>query len=154
MNRILLLLIVALPLFLTNCNGTKKTAGTTTKPKSSKGIFTSSQTLTSILEEAQQEGKIVFVDMYTTWCAPCKVMDAEVYTQSSVHDLFKDKIISYKVDAEKANGPDLALIYNVQVYPTLLFLDGRGREIVRNDGALGTTGFLDLARLALDQQNF
>ncbi len=153
MKRIILILFVVLPFLLSSCGGSKKTVGSKKAPNSN-GIFTSSQTLTSILEEAQEEGKIVFVDMYTTWCAPCKVMDEEVYTHQSVHDLFKDKVISYKVDAEKANGPDLALIYNVQVYPTLLFLDDKGREIVRSDGALSTTGFLDLARLALDQQNF
>ena len=40
----------------------------------------------------------------------------------------------------------------VQVYPTLIFLDDKGREIVRNDGALSTTGFLELAQRALAQQ--
>jgi len=150
MKRITLLLILVLPFTLLNCNGTKKAKDSVTTA-SKKGVdFVSSKTLTNVLEEAQNSGKIVFLDMYTTWCAPCKIMDEEVYTDASVEALLDDKMISYKVDAEKGNGPDLTVIYNVRVYPTLIFLDEKGRELVRSDGALGTTGFLDLAQRALD----
>ena len=111
-----------------------------------------SKTLTNVLEDAQSSGKIVFLDMYTTWCAPCKIMDEQVYTDPEVENLLDNNMVSYKVDAEKDNGPDLTVIFNVQVYPTLIFLDDKGREIVRSDGALSTTGFLELAQRALDQQ--
>ncbi|MFT5765241.1 MAG: thiol:disulfide interchange protein [Saprospiraceae bacterium] len=146
MKRLTILLFAILPFILFNCNGSKKAAVTTQS-----GLFVTSKTLTAVLEEAQTKGKIVFVDMYTTWCTPCKVMDQEVYSHPSVVKFLKDNMISYKVDAEKGNGPDLAIIYNVQVYPTLLFLDDKGREIVRNDGALSITGFLELAGRAVDQ---
>jgi len=150
MKRIMLLLILALPFTLLNCNGSKKAVDSVIST-SKKGVdFVSSKTLTKVLEEAQSDGKIVFLDMYTTWCAPCKIMDEEVYTDPDVEALLDDKMISYKVDAEKGNGPDLTVIYNVQVYPTLIFLDERGRELVRSDGALSTTGFLELAQRALD----
>ena len=147
MKRLTILLLAILPLTLLNCEGTKKIIGS--KPEASDGVFVSSKTLTSVLENAQAEEKIVFVDMYTTWCTPCKVMDEEVYTDPSVVAFLKNNMISYKVDAEKGNGPDLTIIYSVQVYPTLLFLDDKGREIVRSDGALSTTGFLELAELAV-----
>lgn len=151
MKHLTILLIFLLPFTLLHCNGSKKATGS--KPISQKGVdFVKSKTLTSVLEDAQSSGKIVFLDMYTTWCAPCKIMDEEVYTDTSVEELLDTKMISYKVDAEKGNGPDLTVIYNVQVFPTLIFLDDKGREIVRNDGALSTTGFLELAQRALDQQ--
>jgi len=151
MKHLTFLLIAILPFTFLNCNGSKKISKS--KPVSQKGVdFIKSETLTSVLEDAQNSGKIVFLDMYTTWCAPCKIMDEEVYTDRSVEDLLDSKMISYKVDAEKGNGPDLTVIYNVNVFPTLIFLDDKGREIVRNDGALSTTGFLELAQRALDQR--
>lgn len=153
MKRLIICLCFSLPFLFYSCGGSKKIGDAGSKPANVKGVdFITSGTLTSILEEAQTDGKIVFVDFYTTWCAPCKVMDEEVYTDPTVEELIDRKMISYKVDAEKGNGPDLSLIYNVQVFPTLLFLDDKGREIVRNDGALSTTGFLELAQRALDQQ--
>ncbi len=150
MKRILIFICSLLPLLLFTCNSSKNVSSSTSKPITSSGLFVSSETLTNVLDEAQSIDKIVFVDMYTTWCVPCKVMDDEVYTDPSVLDFLKEHMISYKVDAEKGNGPDLTIIYNVQVYPTLLFLDDKGREIVRSDGALSTTGFLELARKAVE----
>ena len=75
-----LILLILLPFLLLSCDGTKKIIGDGggTNTGSSKGVFVKSKTLTSVLEDAQANGKIVFVDMYTTWCAPCKVMDDEV----------------------------------------------------------------------------
>jgi len=153
MKYLSIFLLACLPFILFNCNGSKKASSSGVTVSSKKGVdFVQSKTLTDVLENAQASGKIVFLDMYTTWCAPCKIMDEEVFTDPAVESLLDEKMVSYKVDAEKGNGPDLTLIYNVQVYPTLIFLDDKGRELVRNDGALTTTGFLDLAKQALNQQ--
>ncbi len=151
MRYLSIILIAILPFLLFNCNGSKKATSGNSKPNAPSSIFVTSKTLTSVLEDAQSKGKIVFVDVYTDWCTPCKLMDQEVYTDPSVKDYLKENMISYKVDAEKGNGPDLSLIYNVQVYPTLIFLDDKGRELVRSDGALSTTGFLNLAQQAVSQ---
>lgn len=150
MKQLLSLFLLCLSFTLLQCSGSKKIKDSVETSVSKQGVdFVRSKTLTKVLEDAQADGKIVFLDMYTTWCAPCKVMDEEVYTDASVEALLDEQMISYKVDAEKGNGPDLTVIYNVQVYPTLIFLDDKGRELARNDGALSTTGFLELARQAL-----
>jgi thioredoxin-related protein len=60
-----------------------------------------------VLQEAQKQKKGIFVDVYTTWCAPCKWLDKEVFSQASVGDFFKQHFISYKIDAEKGQGPAL-----------------------------------------------
>lgn len=36
------------------------------------------------LKKAQQENKQIFVDVYTSWCGPCKMMAKEVFTRSDV----------------------------------------------------------------------
>ena len=33
-------------------------------------------TLNEACEKAKAEGKMVFVDLYTSWCGPCKVMSS------------------------------------------------------------------------------
>ena len=76
-------------------------------------------------------------------------MDEEVFTDREVADYLNEYFISYKVDAEKGNGPDITAIYEVAGYPTLLFMDANGRVLVRNMGAAMQTEFLDLARQAV-----
>mgnify|MGYP000857323607 CR=1 FL=1 len=47
-----------------------------------------------ILELAKKEDKPIFVDCYAVWCGPCKVMDAEVFTQPQVGDYFNSNFIN------------------------------------------------------------
>lgn len=125
-----ILLFSMLSLFLLSCNSTKKVTSTV------EGVdFVQSENLSSVLEMAGNKDKLVFVDFYTTWCLPCKMMDEDVFPDKGISQLLNDNFINYKVDAEKGNGPNLALLYQVNVYPTLLFLDEDGKVLVRKEGA-------------------
>ena len=111
--------------------------------------FVPPQTLSSVLDKAESEDKIVFVDMYADWCLPCKVMDAEVFADVATADFMNANFINYKVDGEKGEGPDLVVLFGVEGYPTQLFLDSRGNIIEKNLGSLGIVGFNVLAERAL-----
>lgn len=105
--------------------------------------------LSGVLDKAAREGKIVFLDLYTDWCLPCKVMDEEVFEDQATAEFMNKNFINYKVNAEKGEGPDLTVIYEVQGYPTHIFLDSRGRIIEKNLGALGLVSFNVFAERAL-----
>ena len=146
----LLLLLPALLIF--SCNGSKNTTTTTTTSVSKRGVnFTKSDTLTEVLEEAEKKNKLVFVDFYTDWCMPCKLMDQDVFTDKKVKRFFDDNFISYKVNAEKGNGINLATVFGIRAYPTLLFLNDKGQVVEKKEGALYPTGLLQFAQRALDK---
>ena len=67
------------------------------------GIRFTEGTWAQILSEAKNQQKLIFVDMYTTWCGPCKAMDKHVFTNAGVGDKFNAAFINYKIDAEKGN---------------------------------------------------
>ena len=138
-----IMLFVSLSLFFLNCNSTKKVTAVN-------GVeFTPSDNLTAVLDMAAGKEKLVFVDFYTTWCLPCKLMDEDVFTDKGIGELMNDNFINYKIDAEKGNGPNLALLYQVNVFPTLLFLDEKGRVLVRKEGAAYQTELRSLAEEAM-----
>ncbi len=147
-------LLLLCPLLWSACQGTKTISRDTTDTaddSTSAPLFVNSGSLFSILDQAEAEGKLVFVDIYTTWCLPCRLMDEEVFTDREIQDYLNKHFISYKVDAEKDNGPNIAAIYEVQVYPTLLFMDGQGRVVLRKDGSAMQTEFLKLAQEAVEK---
>ena len=101
---------------------------------------------------ASREGKIVLIDFYTTWCEPCKRLDAQTWSDPGVGELVDPKAIALKLDAEK-EGRELARRFKISAYPTVLLLKPDGTELDRLVGFLEPAAFSQNFRLALEGKN-
>ena len=52
-------------------------------------------------QSAQRDGKPIFIDFYTDWCPPCKVMDREVYSQQEIGDYLGSNYHAIKFNPEQ-----------------------------------------------------
>ena len=111
--------------------------------------FIQSNEFDPVLETAAAEGKLVFIDFYTDWCGPCKLMDREVFSDRNLGEFFDDNFISYKVNAEKGNGGVLSTVYGVKAFPTLLFVDSEGKVLERAENSLTISQLRRMANDAL-----
>lgn len=93
------------------------------------GVDFQELSLAKALEKAKGENKYVFVDCYTSWCGPCKMMASQVLAQKKVGDYMNDKFVSVKIDMEKGEGPDVKKRYGVKAYPTFLVIQPDGTLI-------------------------
>lgn len=92
------------------------------------GIKFEQMPLEEAMKLAKSTGKIIFIDAYTEWCGPCKRMAATTFMDEGVAKLFNGKFINLKIEMEKSvDGPNVAKMYGVRAYPTLLFIDGDGK---------------------------
>ncbi len=106
------------------------------------------------LEKAALEEKVIFVDAYTTWCGPCKRMARNVFTDQKVGDFFNEKFVSMKIDMEKEDGIKFQQKYPVQAYPTLYFIDGKGKVVQKVKGAQTVDNFLSLGASILSKVDY
>jgi thiol:disulfide interchange protein len=113
--------------------------------------FVESERLMPVLELAEAEQKMVFLDFYTDWCLPCKLMEDEVFTDKEIGDLMNQHFLSMKVNAEGENGRNLAAIFEIKAYPTLLFLDKKGNVLVKKVGAAFHSELKELVQQAIVQ---
>lgn len=104
------------------------------------------------LSKAKAENKIIFLDAYTTWCEPCKVLEKYTFTDLEVANFYNDNFINMRLDMEDYPGIDLAEKYNVTLYPTLLFINGDGELIHRGCSAMEAQEFLALGKTALNEK--
>lgn len=113
-----------------------------------RSITFSHATFKELKEQALTTNRLIFIDAYTTWCGPCKYMAKNVFTNDTVADYYNAHFINAKIDMEKGEGIELAKQYNVNCYPTLLYIDGNGNIKHRESGALDTKDFIDLGKRA------
>lgn len=127
--------------------------------------FKHSQSLNEVKAMAKNEGKFIFLDIYATWCGPCKMMEKSVYSTDSVGQLFNQKFISVKVQMDKSRNddemvkrwyPDAERIgqqYKITAYPTFLFFSPDGELVYRGSGYQSVENFVKMGIEAMDSTN-
>lgn len=106
-----------------------------------------------VLEKAKQANKPVFVDVYATWCGPCKMMSSQIFPLPEVGKFYNDNFICYKIDAEKGEGIELAKKYEVRAYPTYIFVKSDGTLFFTALGSMEAPQFIEVAKSAIAELN-
>ena len=117
--------------------------------------FEQTQEWKKIVKKAKKEKKLIFIDCYTSWCGPCKMLASKVFTQEVVADYFNATFVNAKFDMEKdEDGVMLKDKYGVKAFPTLLFIDPVTQEAVHRMVGAGEAEWLIAgAKLANDPEN-
>lgn len=84
---------------------------------------------TSFSEIADQSPRMVLVDLWATWCAPCRMVSPALQTLATE---MADQLKLVKVDIDRS--PALAQRFQIQSVPTLLVMRN-GEIVARRSGA-------------------
>jgi thioredoxin-related protein len=102
------------------------------------------------LKAAKKTNKLIFLDAYTSWCAPCKRMEATTFKNAEVIKALNEKFIPIKLNMERGEGIALAKNYRIGGYPTLLFIDAEGKMLHSEAGFKNDSSFLAMSQTALN----
>lgn len=102
------------------------------------GMKFTEDTFANLQKAAEKAKKPIFMDIYTTWCGPCKYLSSNIFPAKIVGDYMNATFVNAKFDAEKGEGIELAKKYAVKGYPTMLILDSKGEELGRLVGSSKT----------------
>ncbi|MDP4237839.1 MAG: thioredoxin family protein [Bacteroidota bacterium] len=119
----------------------------------SQGIEFEHGTWEKVLEKAKQTQKPIFVDVYTSWCGPCKKMSKDIFSLAEVGKAYNTGFVCYQIDAEKGEGIEIAKKYNVTSYPTYLFIAADGTLFSRSGGYMEAEKFIDISKNAFIDLN-
>ncbi|UKJ06794.1 thioredoxin family protein [Solitalea lacus] len=109
--------------------------------------------LDEALAKAKAENKMVFIDFYTSWCGPCKMLSNEVFPQAKVGSYFNSQFINCKIQCDdKGVGVELGKKYQINAYPTLMFIDKNGAIVHSTAGAPSADGLIELAKTAANPE--
>lgn len=115
-----------------------------------------------VFAKAEKENKYVFIDVFATWCGPCKLMDKKVYPNDSVADFLHEKFISVKAQMDTTADDNQQVKnwyaaaraindkYHIQGFPSFLFFTPQGELVYRGLGFKEANAFVKMAGLSLD----
>jgi thioredoxin 1 len=98
---------------------------------------------------AKQQNKPIFLDIYATWCGPCKRMKKYVFTNTELGTYFNNHFINLSLNAEASEGNTLCRKYGIESYPTMCFINPDGSLIKKISNYTNKTDLLKAATLLL-----
>ena len=92
-------------------------------------------------EKAKASGKLVMIDFAAEWCGPCKMLDRTTWKDEGVISAVTEKAVAVRVDMDE--NRELAARFRIRSIPTIIFIDGEGKEVSRLIGYRDAEGFLE-----------
>ncbi|MCK5138002.1 MAG: thioredoxin family protein [Bacteroidales bacterium] len=84
-----------------------------------------------VQKKASDQQLMLFVDVYATWCGPCKIMDKEVYTNAAVADYMNANFVNVRLDGETDYGRKYAMEQKLEGYPSMFVFSSDGDPVSR-----------------------
>lgn len=102
------------------------------------------------MNKAKSENKQIFVDVYTSWCGPCRIMANTVFPLKEVGDYYNSHYVSLKLDAEKEKDHGFFKNYKASAFPTYFWLDANGKLLDTKTGTASAETFIQYGKDAAD----
>ena len=89
---------------------------------------------------ARARGVPILVEFSTPWCRYCKALEEQILKPLMLNGKYKDRIIIKKMevntythitgfDGKQYSTDQISRMYDVDLYPTLVFFDASGQEV-------------------------
>lgn len=102
------------------------------------------------IDLASDRMQILFVDVYATWCGPCKMMDRDVYTDPAVAEYMNKEFVNVRMDGETPFGRQFASLHALQGYPSMFLIDHNAEVVGTIVGFKPAEELLKSLKLTLD----
>lgn len=105
--------------------------------------------LEEAIKKSKEENKPLFIDIYATWCGPCKYLTREVFVDEELGKYMNANFINLKIDGEFDDGDALMTDFELNAYPTMLFLSPEKELLEKIVGAVSAEEIQSTANDAL-----
>jgi len=116
----------------------------------SRGIAFEQGSWEQVVQKAKSGKKPIFLDVYATWCGPCKLLRTVTFPNKKLGAYYNEHFVNVSIDAETPEGRKIANLYGVSAYPSLLYLDSDGTVIAGATGCQYPGKLLEIGKAAYE----
>ena len=118
-----------------------------------KHVMQFEQTWDDVLKKAKAENKPIFIDISSNPCSACEQVVISTYTNSDIIELYNVNFINYRILPNSDNYSYLISRYNIESYPSYLYIKPDGMLLYMASGALSAADFSLNAQAAIKMRN-
>lgn len=131
--------------------GKKLQANAAKKSNSEVGIKFVEPNWAKAIAEAKKQKKMIFIDAYTTWCGPCRMLKQNTFTDKAAGDFFNKHFVNIALDMEKGDGLAFAQKYQVAAYPTLFIMDPEEKSVTTSEGYINPAQLIEFGKYVINK---
>lgn len=113
-------------------------------PSIAEGVTFQRLSMHKAFARAEAEDKLVLIYYTTSWCAPCRVMEATTFEDPEVAAWVAEHTIALKLDGDLSRGR--AKRYDERQYPAVVYVGADGSVVDRIVGLVDGPGFLNFGK--------
>jgi len=117
----------------------------------SEGIEFFDGTWEEALAEAKKQNKPIFLDIYASWCGPCKALKNRTFPNAAAGKYFNENFINVSLDGEKGDGIKVKRDFDIHSYPSLFILSSDGEPVVYTAGYLRPEELIELGKAGVEK---
>ena len=101
--------------------------------------------------EAKKQKKMIFIDAYTSWCGPCRMLKQNTFTDKAAGEYFNKHFINIALDMEQGDGLAFAQKYQVAAYPTLFIMDAEEKSVTTSEGYINPGQLIEFGKYVINK---
>lgn len=106
-----------------------------------------SLTYNQVLKQSEEQGKLIFLYFYTDKCSACTKISQNTFSNESVISYFNNNFINHKINCSpKSSGIEIAKKYEVNAFPSLVFINYKEEMVDFIVGAVSSEKLLSIAK--------
>lgn len=116
------------------------------------GIDFAEISLADAFKLAKEQHKLIFIDIYATWCGPCRLLKVKTFSDKDAGDFFNTNFVNLSLNGEEGEGLKLFQAYGVKIFPTLFICDSDGTPLLKAEGYMDVKTLIEFGKKGIEKR--
>lgn len=101
---------------------------------------------------AKEQHKLIFIDIYATWCSPCRLLKVKTFPNKDAGEFFNTNFVNLSFNGEEGEGLKLVQDYRLNAFPTLIIFNSDGTLLLSTEGYMDAKTLIEFGKEGMEKR--